>query len=512
MPKKKDIKVVEELKRGYTEEDLDRAVSATNDGGIPMREASRHYAVPYATLQRRCKEAKESNGLVSFKKPGPKPVLSEGIEAGLVEAIIAFERLGYGLGRVEIMSLAKEIDVKQGSGAFGEKDPSPMWYKRFSERNKLSLRIPRGLAKSRNEMSNEAVRDDLFGTYRRLLERYNFKPNVIYNMDESGLKIVCKPSKIVAKTGSKIVYSKQEGEQSENITVVTSANAIGTVIVPPMVIFKCGYLTTKIRPNHYPENTSFAVTDSGYMTSELFLQWFEIFLNNIPPVRPALLILDGHVSHVSVDFVEMAKKNDVHLLVLPPHTTHIWQPLDVGVFKSLKDKFKEQVRLRMRRCRRRGIKKYDFGKVFTPAYYASITAKNIRSGFRRTGLWPEDKYAADLSKFEESRRQSSPSLSSSTSTPSTSKNTASTSASTPSPSTQSIVPLEYDPPTQTITDVIKSYLASSPQKDGVPKRSRRITIARCLTNEELQTQIDILEKPVERVRLKVDNFFKINFF
>ncbi|KAL6961676.1 hypothetical protein U1Q18_050289 [Sarracenia purpurea var. burkii] len=82
MPKKKDIKVVEELKRGYTEEDLDRAVSATNDGGIPMREASRHYAVPYATLQRRCKEAKESNGLVSFKKPGPKPVLSEGLSGG----------------------------------------------------------------------------------------------------------------------------------------------------------------------------------------------------------------------------------------------------------------------------------------------------------------------------------------------------------------------------------------------------------------------------------------------
>lgn len=47
---------------------------------------------------------------------------------GLVETIIAFQLLGYGLGRAEIMSLAKQIDVKQGSSAFCENNPLDMWF------------------------------------------------------------------------------------------------------------------------------------------------------------------------------------------------------------------------------------------------------------------------------------------------------------------------------------------------------------------------------------------------
>jgi len=35
----------------------------------------------------------------------------------------------------------------------------------------------------------------------------------------------------------------------------------------------------------------------------------------------------------------MARANDVTLLCLPAHTSHILQPLDVGVFKSFKANF-----------------------------------------------------------------------------------------------------------------------------------------------------------------------------
>ena len=62
------------------------------------------------------------------------------------------------------------------------------------------------------------------------------------------------------------------------------------------------------------------------------------FFLNIPPVRPVILIQDGHGSHVSIELIELARKNDVHLLCLPAHCTHILQPLDVGVFKSFKTK------------------------------------------------------------------------------------------------------------------------------------------------------------------------------
>ena len=55
---------------------------------------------------------------------------------------------------------------------------------------------------------------------------------------------------------------------------------------------------------------------------------------NIPPTRPVLIIQDGHSSHVSIELMECARANDIHLLCLPAHIMHILQPLDVGVFKA----------------------------------------------------------------------------------------------------------------------------------------------------------------------------------
>ena len=48
--------------------------------------------------------------------------------------------------------------------------------------------------------------------------------------------------------------------------------------------------------------------------------------------RRVVLIEDGHASHITIEVIELAKKNDVHLLCLPSHTSHILQPLDIGVF------------------------------------------------------------------------------------------------------------------------------------------------------------------------------------
>ena len=60
-----------------------------------------------------------------------------------------------------------------------------------------------------------------------------------------------------------------------------------------------------------------------------------VFLDNIPPSRPTvLLIQDGHASHITIELIEMARENNVSMLCLPSHTSHVLQPLDVEVFKS----------------------------------------------------------------------------------------------------------------------------------------------------------------------------------
>ena len=80
-----------------------------------------------------------------------------------------------------------------------------------------------------------------------------------------------------------------------------------------------------------------AAQKKGWVISDLYLKCFTFFLEHVAPVRPVLLIQDGHFSHISLELIEMARQNDVHLLCLPSHTTHVLQPLDVGVFSCFKN-------------------------------------------------------------------------------------------------------------------------------------------------------------------------------
>ena len=69
---------------------------------------------------------------------------------------------------------------------------------------------------------------------------------------------------------------------------------------------------------------------------------FKEFIKHLVEHKPSgntLLIMDGHRSHVDVEAVELAERNDISILLLPAHTSHEIQPLDKAVFKSLKNSF-----------------------------------------------------------------------------------------------------------------------------------------------------------------------------
>lgn len=127
--------------------------------------------------------------------------------------------------------------------------------------------------------------------------------------------------------------------------------------------------------------TSFNCTDNGWVNGELFLQWFHFFVNSIPPSRPVLLILDGHASHVSIDVIELARSNQIHMLCLPSHTTHILQPLDVGVFKSLKANYSKACRKYLSDNPGRVITTEAIASLLAVAWPLSVTPVNIMAGF-----------------------------------------------------------------------------------------------------------------------------------
>ena len=91
--------------------------------------------------------------------------------------------------------------------------------------------------------------------------------------------------------------------------------------------------STWIGPQGEIPGTTCGLSDSGWVDMLLFKKWlFHHILYHAGSNRPLLLLLDGHSSHYNLEAVELARKNDVIIFTLVPHTTHEMQPLDTTVF------------------------------------------------------------------------------------------------------------------------------------------------------------------------------------
>ena len=143
----------------------------------------------------------------------------------------------------------------------------------------------------------------------------------------------------------------------------------------------------KVKEGAVP-NTLFEHSDNGWVNADLYVEWMKFFIANIPPARPVLLIQDGHGSHVSIDVIELARANNIHLLCLPAHTTHILQPLDVGVFKSFKCFFSKACTINLAQHPGRVITPDILASLVGDVYPQSFTPVNIMSGFRKCGIYP----------------------------------------------------------------------------------------------------------------------------
>jgi hypothetical protein len=108
------------------------------------------------------------------------------------------------------------------------------------------------------------------------------------------------------------------------------------------------------------------------------------------PDDARLLIVDGHGSHTSDEFMTMCYLNNVYLLFLPAHTSHVLQPLDLGCFSSLKAVYRRQVGEHMALTDETRVGKARFLEFYTNARQIGLSKANIQSGWRAIGLYPRN--------------------------------------------------------------------------------------------------------------------------
>lgn len=56
-----------------------------------------------------------------------------------------------------------------------------------------------------------------------------------------------------------------------------------------------------------------------------------------------ILILDGHGSHMSIDFLWQCKQNKVQLVFLPPHSLHVLHPFGLSRFSVAKSRYRGKI-------------------------------------------------------------------------------------------------------------------------------------------------------------------------
>lgn len=99
--------------------------------------------------------------------------------------------------------------------------------------------------------------------------------------------------------------------------------------------------------------------------------------------------MDGHGSHITIEFIEFCLSVNIVAYCLPAHSTHLLQPLDVGLFSPLQKAYGKQVD-RLVRFGNVAIHKGNFLPMLVEARTATYTQKNILSAWRGAGLIPHN--------------------------------------------------------------------------------------------------------------------------
>ena len=136
------------------------------------------------------------------------------------------------------------------------------------------------------------------------------------------------------------------------------------------------------------------MSGSGWIDSELFLDWFrQHFLVYAPKARPLLLLMDGHSAHYCPQVIQAAAKEKIILFTLPSNTTHLTQPLDKGCFSPLKMHWRQICHDFYIRNPGQVITRFQFSSLFAQAWSQAMTTKNITASFKVTGIYPFNKNA-----------------------------------------------------------------------------------------------------------------------
>jgi DDE superfamily endonuclease/Tc5 transposase-like DNA-binding protein/Psq-like protein len=361
------------------------AVEAYQNKEIPsIRETARRFDVPWTTLRDRLhgKLHRSETRANSYK-------LTTTEEESLLKWILSMDSRGSAPRPNTVREMANILLAERGGQPVGGK-----WVYNYTNRHEeLKARYSRRYNYERAKCEDPRVIKPWFDLVRRTIDENGIQPEDIYNFDETGFAMgLIATAKVITRAE---YYGRRSVLQPGNREWVTSIECVNSTgfVLPPCIIFKSSKYYRYAWFDDLPDDWRIEISENGWTTDEIGLRWLEKLF--IPATtsrtrgRYRLLVLDGHGSHLTPHFDRLCEQNDIIPICMPPHSSHLLQPLDIGCFAPLKRAYGGLIE-RKARLGVNHIDKLDFLAAFPQARKEAFKPETIQNAFAAAGLVPYD--------------------------------------------------------------------------------------------------------------------------
>ena len=285
-------------------------------------------------------------------------------------------------------------NFKEGIASYG-------WFQRFvhgRHAEELRLKKTSTIDLGHAAWSRWSVMEKFFKEFESLVEEHNLwdKPDRFYNIDETGFGDKQLNNFFVVPKGMQAPYIRQAFTR-EHTTVATCLSADGKVL-PPFIVFQ-NNLPDGDFATYGPQPAGYSFNSSGYMNGDLY---YNYIVDLVEPYmckdRPVVLLQDNLAAHNSLRVREFCISKGIHLVNIPPHTSHILQPCD-QVFYALKCKFSSLALMCQYLRDFVLINQSKFPALLKVAIERALIPTKVKHAWKVTGLFPPNIHNIDKTKL-----------------------------------------------------------------------------------------------------------------
>jgi hypothetical protein len=367
---------------GDREAAIQAAISDIDAGVfLSQRAAAKAYNIPQSTISTRIRGRQSNQASHVYQQR-----LTPEQEDFLVQWILEEDARAFPPSHARAREMANRILRMNGD----HRPVGKHWMAAFLKRNpRVASVVGRKIEAARAEGATPAQIRAFLELFERTRTRLGIRAEDIWNMDETGKALgVCANTRVLASSQKKKAYH-QSPENREWASIIECVSATGKKLRCG-VIFKGKNLQSTWFPAIIPD-WLYTTSNNGWTSNAIGLEWLQrVFLPETAPSddRWRMLILDGHGSHIDLEFLWTCKQNKVQLLFLPAHSSHVLQPLDLSVFSVVKRFYRNQIQELSHLDDAAPVKKERFITAYYNAREAAITERVVRAGWATAGICP----------------------------------------------------------------------------------------------------------------------------